>query len=215
MMLCECGCGLPAPIAKETNPRRGRVKGQPFRFRQGHAQRGRSGEASNSWTGGRVDDGQGYVLVHAKDHPRSRQGYVLEHILIAERAIGRLLPVGVEVHHVNERRADNRNANLVICENRDYHRLLHARKRAYEACGDPDARKCKYCKQWDREVRSSGTSYCHRRCQSIYDKNRHINKNSRISLHDSSTCQEDGCVKCREFNQDEEADRRYRTRLGE
>ena len=61
--LCECACGEVAPIAKETDPKRGRVKGQPFRFCQGHAQRGRSGTKSNSWIGGRVSDGNGYVLI--------------------------------------------------------------------------------------------------------------------------------------------------------
>lgn len=34
--LCECGCGEPAPIAKQTNRPQGRVKGQPMRFIRGH-----------------------------------------------------------------------------------------------------------------------------------------------------------------------------------
>jgi len=34
--LCECGCGQPAPIAKDTNRRLGYIKGQPVRFVQGH-----------------------------------------------------------------------------------------------------------------------------------------------------------------------------------
>lgn len=37
--LCECGCGLPAPIATRTDPRRGHVKGQPLRFITGHRAR--------------------------------------------------------------------------------------------------------------------------------------------------------------------------------
>jgi len=36
MKLCDCGCGLPAPIATYTNARRGYVKGQPVRFINGH-----------------------------------------------------------------------------------------------------------------------------------------------------------------------------------
>jgi hypothetical protein len=35
--LCECGCGHPAPIARQNNPERGHVKGQPVRFIKGHA----------------------------------------------------------------------------------------------------------------------------------------------------------------------------------
>lgn len=34
--LCECGCGLPAPIAKQSNTKLGHIKGQPFRFIAGH-----------------------------------------------------------------------------------------------------------------------------------------------------------------------------------
>jgi endogenous inhibitor of DNA gyrase (YacG/DUF329 family) len=34
--LCECGCGLPAPISKRTEKKRGYVKGQPMKFIAGH-----------------------------------------------------------------------------------------------------------------------------------------------------------------------------------
>lgn len=37
MKLCECGCGLPAPIAQRTDTRAGVVKGQPRRFVAGHS----------------------------------------------------------------------------------------------------------------------------------------------------------------------------------
>jgi len=33
---CHCRCGLPAPIAKETDRRQGYIKGQPVRFISGH-----------------------------------------------------------------------------------------------------------------------------------------------------------------------------------
>lgn len=35
-VLCECGCGLPAPIAKKTYSRFGYRKGDQLRFRSGH-----------------------------------------------------------------------------------------------------------------------------------------------------------------------------------
>ena len=35
--LCGCGCGLPTPIANQTNRRRGSIKGYPQKFIRGHA----------------------------------------------------------------------------------------------------------------------------------------------------------------------------------
>lgn len=34
--LCECGCGLPAPIAARSNKKLGHIKGMPVRFIAGH-----------------------------------------------------------------------------------------------------------------------------------------------------------------------------------
>lgn len=74
---------------------------------------------------------------------------VREHIAVAERALGKPLPVDAVVHHVNEIKDDNRPTNLVICPDRAYHALLHLRMRA-QALGLPlDWRKCVFCKQYD------------------------------------------------------------------
>jgi hypothetical protein len=37
--LCDCGCGLPAPIATRNDASKGYVKGEPMRFVRGHATR--------------------------------------------------------------------------------------------------------------------------------------------------------------------------------
>ncbi len=85
----------------------------------------------------------------------NKKGYVvvgtgrLEHVAIAEKAFGGPLPNGAQVHHVNENCADNRGENLVICPDAAYHKLLHRRMRALDACGNANWLSCKYCHQYD------------------------------------------------------------------
>lgn len=39
--LCQCGCGLPAPIAPQSNRSKGWIRGEPRPFRSGHNKRKR------------------------------------------------------------------------------------------------------------------------------------------------------------------------------
>lgn len=74
------------------------------------------GENNPAWNGGKyIEPGKGYVMVHNPTHPRARvNGYVLEHILVAETMMGRPLAPGEEVHHINRKRDDNRPENLQV-----------------------------------------------------------------------------------------------------
>lgn len=55
---------------------------------------------------------------------------VYEHIYKAEKALGRSLPEGAVVHHMNNIPFDNDTPyNLVICPDQAYHMLIHKRMR--------------------------------------------------------------------------------------
>lgn len=163
--LCECGCGQATRLARDTDAKAGIVAGQPMRWLRGHHMRVRFGENSNGWKGGRTITPGGYVQVRCNDHPRANHGYVFEHVLVAEKALGRFLPPKVVVHHVKkEDIQNNKGSNLVICENQTYHRLLHIRMDAYEACGDALARICIRCGRWDRDMRRKQNSFTHQVC---------------------------------------------------
>lgn len=101
---------------------------------------------------GRMLDKRGYVLALAKGHPRAnRDGYVWEHVLVAEKSLGRFIPPDHPIHHVDGNPANNEPSNLVVCEDQAFHRLLHQRTDALQACGDANALKCNICGSYDRQ----------------------------------------------------------------
>jgi HNH endonuclease len=59
----------------------------------------------------------------------------LEHTHVAEQALGKPLPEGAQVHHINHKKTDNRPCNLVICPDAAYHALLHKREKALISMG--------------------------------------------------------------------------------
>ena len=81
-----------------------------------------NGPNNPRWVGGcRRDKTSGYVYIRCFGDKTKYRG---EHILIAEKALGRRLRCGEVVHHINADHADNRNQNLLICTT-GYHRQLH------------------------------------------------------------------------------------------
>jgi len=143
-MICECGCGRKTNIIKRNDTFSGLVKGTYRRFIVGHSTKGKTNlrPRSKVYT-------HKYRLIWMPEHPKSNnRGYVREHFLIVEKVLGRNLKDTEVVHHINEIRDDNRKCNLVILE-RKMHPTIHLRMRAYKATGDPNKRKCSFCKEWD------------------------------------------------------------------
>jgi len=100
------------------------VKGVPLRWLKGHNKRGRVVI-------------KGYRYVNRRQHL---------HRARAEQALGKRLPFGAEVHHVDGTKSDR--SPLVICQDRAYHKLLHARTRILRVGGNPNTQGfCGHCQQ--------------------------------------------------------------------
>lgn len=163
---CQCGCGAVTQIAIRNRKDCGWIKGEPRRFVGRHNMRVKN---HPSWNGGKSSL-MGYPQIRT-DHPRANKGYVFEHILIAEKALGKPLPPGAVVHHANGTR---NSGTLVICQDEAYHQFLHHRMRALKECGHADWRKCQYCHQYDDPQNmciqkiKRGSAF-HKKCRAKYE----------------------------------------------
>lgn len=84
----------------------------------------------------------GYLLQRAPDHPFCNgSGYVLQHRLICEEALGRYLTADEQCHHLNEVKSDNRIENLLVVPNFAVHRYFHNHPPEWvprcDCCGRP------------------------------------------------------------------------------
>lgn len=71
----------------------------------------------------------GYISVYKPSHPlATKDGYVLEHILVMEEKIGRIITRDEVVHHINHVRDDNRIENLQLMTFKE-HAAFHLRER--------------------------------------------------------------------------------------
>jgi hypothetical protein len=84
------------------------------------------GDGNPKWRGGVYIGHAGYRSIFKPEHPYADvRGYVMEHRLVAEAAIGFYLPLGVPVHHFDLKTDNNARTNLVVCEDHAYHMILH------------------------------------------------------------------------------------------
>lgn len=86
----------------------------------------RRGADHHNWKGGVFQHSDGYLFEYAPNHPTAaaNKGYVLQHRLVMERKLGRLLRDHELVHHINEVKDDNRPENLEL-SNRSIHMKGH------------------------------------------------------------------------------------------
>lgn len=91
-------------------------------------------------------DTDGRARIRMPNHPNTNSdGYIFNSVLVAEKALEKILPKKVKVHHTKEINDDR---SIVICEDHGYHMLLHARQRIVDAGGNPRIQKiCCTCKK--------------------------------------------------------------------
>ncbi len=87
-----------------------------------------SKECSGKWSmrdrPGKYKTNKGYILVRKPEHPNAgRHGYVMEHRLVMEESLGRILTRKEIVHHKNGVKDDNRLENLELMGKSAHDRL--------------------------------------------------------------------------------------------
>ena len=68
----------------------------------------------------------GYPMLYLPNHKRAKKnGYVFEHIVVAEAMLGRSLTDSEVVHHIDEDKTNNNPDNLMIFTNNQEHVRFH------------------------------------------------------------------------------------------
>ncbi|MHB8064334.1 MAG: HNH endonuclease [Ruminiclostridium sp.] len=132
---CVCKfCGTPFPISKSQFLHgRGKFCSNSCKGKYQVATNppDQRGPKNSQWRGGRYKE-YGYIIVKApSDHPFTRNGYIKEHRLVAEKMLGRYLLKCEIVHHINGIRDDNREENLIVLTIGE-HNKTHAMLRRIE-----------------------------------------------------------------------------------
>lgn len=111
MWLCQCDCGN-TKITSALHLINGHTKSCGCWYKNQFHKEGRK---PNNYLSGRIQLKSGYVLLRVDDYPNVNiKGYVLEHVYIMSKYIGRPLTKQETVHHKNGIRNDNRLENLEL-----------------------------------------------------------------------------------------------------
>lgn len=97
---------------------------RPSREASARGARGKFGDKANGWKGGRVFR-NGRACLYMPEHPRASGLYVYEHIVVAEKKLGRPLLPGEVVHHIDLDQSNNDPANLIVLPSQAEHLRLH------------------------------------------------------------------------------------------
>lgn len=155
MKLCECGCGNPTALARQTDTKKGHIKGQPVRFIRGHYSHVEprkpfvepplpSGTRAIQLTQGRValvDDGDFDWLNQYRWHAhKSRVAWYAERVITIAPGKTRVIKMhqliaGKGVDHRDGNGLNNRRDNLRPAtehQNRGNQGLLHSNSSGFK-----------------------------------------------------------------------------------
>lgn len=115
---------------KENGERLSSLPGmKAVRIENGKRNKGRRKRSDYEFGGHEKRRGDGYIKVYSPDHPQcTADGYVMKHILVMERKIGRFMTKDECVHHINHVRDDNRIENLLLMTKSE-HASMHMKER--------------------------------------------------------------------------------------
>lgn len=102
-----------------------------YGFRIRTKQEQQSSIYSSNWKGGKRKKKEGYIEIYYPTHPRANsRKCVYEHILVAERMIGRQLNDNEVVHHIDRNKSNNNPNNLLVLT-RSEHAKLHIQAKEF------------------------------------------------------------------------------------
>lgn len=91
--------------------------------------KGNTGQNAPNWKGGVRIRNNGHIQIHSPTHQnKDSDGYMMEHRLVMEQKLGRLLSSDEIVHHLDHQQNNNSINNLHLFDNKSehtkYHRML-------------------------------------------------------------------------------------------
>jgi endogenous inhibitor of DNA gyrase (YacG/DUF329 family) len=137
----------------------------------------------------------GYRVIYLPDHPKAMKsknwnGWVYEHVVIAEEQLKRSLRPEEVVHHLDFDRSNNRSTNLLVIERGQHaklHMWLESGAPGWQQPGEnrvnsknPKSVYCSYC---DKQLQRDQEKFCSKQCAKI--------SNRKVIRPDSSTLQQD------------------------
>lgn len=117
----------------------------------------------------------GYTVIYEPNHPKAMksanwEGYVYEHVIIAEEHSNRVISHLEDVHHLDFDRSNNHPSNLIILSKKD-HKKLH---KWVEDCGvmmtKIDGVKKGNCLKCGKEILGVKRKYCTTECLKLDKK---------------------------------------------